>query len=312
MARRVVLTIGLLAVMNALLICAPSRAQVQVVPQGCSSPSVPNEQLRANADEKVENADGKDDASRKVIVERIEFDRPVHLSNSDVEQVIKTANESEWDADSLGWVDELAEIFLRGAWQDQGYFKIDLTARALSIGGDSNHERFLVAVHVINEGPQFHLGDIQFTGGTAITEAELRQAFPLREGEFFNVARVREGLVVLTKLYGSLGYIDFTAVPETEIDENLQRISLVMRLDEQKQFRIGAVEIRGLDPSLEARLRSIIVPGEIVNMDPITAFLKENRSAQPPRGLDNLGMRRDVRTGIVDVTFDPRSCRDPE
>jgi outer membrane protein assembly factor BamA len=254
------------------------------------------------------NSDGKGDAYRKVIVDRIEFDRPIHLPDSDMEQVVKTANESEWDADSPGWIDQLAEIGLRSAWQDQGYFKIALAAHAQSIGGDSDHELFLVAVHVENEGPQFHLGDIRFTGGLAISEAELRQVFPLREGEIFSVRQVRAGIDALMKLYNSRGYIDSTATVETNIDDNLQRISLVIRLDEQKQFRVGSFEIRGLDVSLEARLRSIIVPGEIIKMEPITAFFKENRSVLPPRGLDNLEMRRNVRTGIVDLTFDPQSC----
>ncbi len=308
MARRVVLTIGLLAVTNGLLICAPSRAQFPAASQGCSSPRVTNGKLQINADGKVQSLDGKGDAHRKVIVERIEFDQPVQLSNSDVEQIIKTANEHEWDADSSAWIDELAEVGLRSAWQDQGYFKIALTAHAQSIGGDSDYERFLVAVHVENEGPQFHLGDLQFTGGTTIPEAELRQVFPLREGELFSVERVRAGLGVLTKLYGSHGYIDFTASPETDVDDNLHRISLVLGLDEQRQYRVGTLEIRGLDPSLEARLRLIIVPGEIINYQSIVVFFKENRSVLPSRGLDNFQIRRNPKTGIVDLTFDPRSC----
>jgi len=118
------------------------------------------EKLQINADGKVQSLDGKGDAHRKVIVERIEFDQPVQLSNSDVEQIIKTANEHEWDADSSAWIDELTEVGLRSAWQDQGYFKIALTAHAQSIGGDTDYERFLVAVHVENEGPQFYLGDL--------------------------------------------------------------------------------------------------------------------------------------------------------
>src|SRR6266403_6243827 len=205
MARRVVLTIGLLAVTNGLLICAPSRAQFPAVSQGCSSPPATNGKLQINADGKVHSLDGKGDAHRKVIVERIEFDQPIQLSNSDVEQMIKTANEHEWDADSSAWIDELTEIGLRSAWQDQGYFKIALTAHAQSIGGDSDYERFLVAVHVENEGPQFHLGNLQFTGGTGIPETELRQIFALREGEIFSVGHVRVGLEALTKLYNSSG-----------------------------------------------------------------------------------------------------------
>ena len=283
MSRRVILTLGLLALICGANWPAPGWAQSSNVPQSCSPPAVTNETSQANADGKARESDGKADVSRKVIIERIEFDRPVHLSNADIEQVIEKANMNEWDADSPAWIDELAEIGLRSAWQDQGYFKIDIAARAQSLGGDSNHERFLVAVHVTNEGPQFHVGDIQFTGGTGIPEVELRRVFPLREGEIFSVARVREGIEALTKLYSSQGYLDLTVVPDTEVDDNLQRISLVMRLDERKQYRIGSVEIRGLDPSLEARLRSILVPGEVFNPQPVTAFLKENRPVLPLR-----------------------------
>ena len=118
--------------------------------------------------------------------------------------------------------------------------------------------------------------------------------------------------MALTNLYGSHGFIDFTAIPVTEIDYNLQRISLLVRLDEQKQFRVGSVEIRGLDPSLETRLRSIVVPGEIFDPQTIETFFKENRPVLPPRGLDNFQIRRNVRAGIVDLTFDPRLCSDSE
>jgi len=309
-----VLTLGLLVVLCGLVGPAPSWAQLSSAPQSCSSSPGTNENSLTNADGKVQNSDGTGEAHRKVIVDRIEFDRPVRLSNSDVEQIIKTANEWEADADAdpSPWVDELAEIGLRSAWQDKGYFKIVLAAHAQPIGGDSDHERFLVAVHVENEGPQFHLGDILFTGGTGIPEAERRQVIPLREGEIFSVAKVRASIEALTKLYSSHGYIDFTAAPDTEVDEHLQRISLVMHLDEQKQFHVGSFEIRGLDPSLEARLRSIIVPGEVINMHPVNAFFKEYQSALPPRGIDNLQITRNARTGIVDITFDAQSCTGPE
>jgi len=297
--------LGLLAANCGLIGGTHGWAQSPKSPPSWSSPGIPTGKLHPDAN-------GKDEAYRKVIVDRIEFDRPVHLSDSDVEQIIKEENEMELHADSSAWVDDLAEVKLRSAWQDQGYFEINLDAQARSLGTDSDHERFLVVVQVKKEGPQFHLGNLQFTGGTAIPEAELRQVFPLREGEFFSVKQVRAGIEAITKLYGSHGYIDFTAVPDTKVDENLQRIELGMHLDEQKQFRFGTVKIQGIDPGLEAGLRSITVPNEIVNMVLITAFFEENRSVLPPRALDDLELRRNVRTGIADVTFDARSCPRPE
>ncbi len=306
MDRKAALTLGLLAVLSGFFNSTPTWAQSTAVPSSCSSP--------LNTNEKSQTPDeGEAVAHRKVIVDRIEFDRPVKLSSSDVEQIVNTANEVDFDADvdSHPWLDQMAEIGLRGAWLNQGYFKITLTAQAQPLWGDSEAEHFLVAVHVENEGPQFHLGDVRFTGGTGIPESELRQVIPLQEGEIFSVEKVRESIRALTKFYGSHGYIDFTVDPETEDDENLQRISLNMRLDEQKQFHVGSVEIRGLEPSLEARLRSIIVPGNVVDMEPIDAFFKENQSALPPRGIENLRILRNVRLGIADFTFDPQPCPEP-
>ena len=244
---------------------------------------------------------------RKVVIENIRFDGPIHLSDTDVTQVIAAMNERDLDADNPHWTEQFAEIGLRGAWQDRGYFRVMVTAEAHSLGGEANVERFQVSARV-NEGLQYRLGNLRFTGGTAIPDRELRQAFPLRDGELFSVDRVRTGLEALTKLYASHGYIDFTAAPDTEVDDNLQRVSLSLQLNEGNQYRVGNFEIRGLDSSLEARLRSMIVPREIFNPEPVLAFIKENRTALPPRGLHNLQVRRNENAGIVDLTFDARSC----
>jgi surface antigen-like variable number repeat protein len=309
MACRATLVLGLLAANCGLVWSLQSWAQSSTVLPNCSSPATENAKSQTNADGNGQNSDGTDKPHRKVIVDRIEFDQPVHLSISEVDQIIKEANEMEMDADSLGWVDNLAEIQLRSAWQDQGYFKIAIDPHAQSIGGDSEDERFLVLVRILNEGPQFHLGSIRFVDGTAFSDDELRHAIPLREGEIFSVKQVRAGMEALTKLYGARGYIDFTVAPDTEVNDDLQRIDLVLKLDEQKQYRVGSFEIRGLDPTLEARMRSVAVPGEAINMETITAFFKDNRSVLPPRALDNLEIRRNVRTGIADLTFDVRTCR---
>lgn len=136
----------------------------------------------------------------------------------------------------------------------------------------------------------------------------MREALPMREGEIFNVAHVRAGIEALTKLFNARGYIDFTVVPETAVNENLQRVDLTLGLDQQKQFRVGSVAIRGLDPTLEARLRSIVVPGEILDYQSVADFFKEYKAVLPPRGIDNFEFRRNVKTGIVDLSFAPKGC----
>lgn len=293
MARSAVLSFGLLAVMYGLAGSLSAQTQSPAIPKFCSPPA---------------NKASTAAPYRKVIVERLEFDKPVQLSAADVDQLVSEANRAEWDAAGDGWLNSFAEIQLRSAWQDRGYFKVALDPQAKSLGGDAASERFLVEARVLNEGPQYHLGNIQFTGGTQFQDWELREAIPMREGDIFNVESVRKGIAALTKLYASRGYPDFTVVPNTAVDEDLQRISLILHLDEQKQYRIGQLDIIGADPTLDARLRSIIIPGAIFDPRGLEEFAKENQTTLPPRFLDRMETLRNSRIGIADISFDLRPC----
>ena len=72
----------------------------------------------------------------------------------------------------------------------------------------------------VEEGERYRLKQITFTGNKTITNtAVLRRQFRMKDGDIFNTDMVRKGLEDLRKVYGALGYINFTAVPDTKIDE---------------------------------------------------------------------------------------------
>jgi outer membrane translocation and assembly module TamA len=246
---------------------------------------------------------------RKVVIERLNFDGPIHLSRSDVAGITREANQKMLDADDPGWIKGFTEISLRDAWLTHGYFKVNVTAQARSLGGNSSKERFLVTAQV-EEGLQYHLGNIRFVGGSIFPERELRAAFPIHDGEVLNVGLIRNGIDALTELYASQGYIDFAPVPDDEIDDNLRQISVVFHLDEQKQYRVGKVEIKASDPRLEASLKGLAVPGKIFNSEAVENFFRENKSVLPlgqSRG-DEMYVYRNIEAGIVDLAFDIRNC----
>src|SRR5204863_456223 len=98
-------------------------------------------------------------------------------------------------------LDQFVEIGLRGAWQNNGYFRVKLTAEAQSLGGNSNEEHFIVTAHV-DEGVQYHLGDLRFIhedqrGVPVVSESELQAAMPVKPGEILDVSRIRDGLEAL-------------------------------------------------------------------------------------------------------------------
>lgn len=257
----------------------------------------------------AKNVDSVEESNHpKVVIDEVRFDKPIHLSQSVVDELIAHINDGDVSATDKGWLNEFLEVGIRGAWQDRGYFRVVVVeGKAEPLGGDSREQHFRILVH-IDEGLQYHLGDIVLENGKAFSSGELRGLVPLQAGEMFDISKIRMGIEALTKKYAAIGYIDFTAVPEPQVDDKLQRILLILNLDEQKQYRIGVVSVAGLDEMLEGALRSKLVPGDVFNPTVMHDFVKANR-ASLPANLHNEGLleaKRDTRLGIVDLTFDFR------
>jgi len=98
----------------------------------------------------------------------------------------------------------------------------------------------------IEEGGRYRLGAITFTGNKQITNLKaLRATFPIKDGDWFNATDIQKGLENLKKAYGSLGYINFGAIPKLTSDEQKKTVSLNIDIDEGKQFFVSRIEFQG-------------------------------------------------------------------
>ena len=145
---------------------------------------------------------------------------------------------------------------VRFAFQDKGYFKAivqDPKTNMRDTRGIHWYFPFyiyrgkVVDITVpVEEGERYRLKQITFTGNKAITNTTLlRRLFKIKDGEWFNRTAVGKGLEELRKAYGSLGYINFTSVPDTNIDEEKKEISLNIDVDEGKPFYVRRIEFQG-------------------------------------------------------------------
>jgi len=112
----------------------------------------------------------------------------------------------------------------------------------------------------IEEGDLYHLGTITFKGGKAVTNTKaLRGLFQIQDGAIFNREKISKGLEALRKAYGELGYINFTSLPDTKIDEQKKVINLEIDLDEGKQFSVRRIEFEGNTTTRDKVIRREIV-----------------------------------------------------
>jgi len=98
----------------------------------------------------------------------------------------------------------------------------------------------------IEEGGRYKLGSITFSGNKAVTNVKaLRGTFPVKDGDWFNATAIGKGLDNLKKAYGTLGYINFGAIPKLSYDDQKKTVSMAIDIDEGKPFYVSRIEFQG-------------------------------------------------------------------
>lgn len=210
---------------------------------------------------------------------------------------------------------EIAEVSVRGGLQNAGYFRV-LADTKLTVLKRDGSKIDAVAHASADIGDQYRLGKMRFESADLGKELfysleSLREKIPLKRGDLFDVDKIREGLKNLTSMYGENGYIDFTAEPEFDFNDETKTIDLTLRLDPQKQYRIREIEFWGVNPEVEQRLRaSYQQSGELFSKSRLEQFIHDNKSLMPKdvRPDEILTFRRDTGAGMVGITFDFRTC----
>jgi len=199
-------------------------------------------------------------------------------------------------ADSLQGIpcdpDELRER-VRMKLRDLGFYYAQVETPELSKppAPKSNPPQASEAVDVsvkVSPGAQFRFGFIEFKGESVFSSFDLRSQFPVQTGGLFNVTSVGYGLERLKRLYQEKGYINFAAVPTSNVDEARHTINLTIDIDEGKPYTFGHLILDGTEPHAgdgNALVSSwISLQGKTYNPD----LLKDWLSSNCPDGLDAL------------------------
>jgi len=168
---------------------------------------------------------------------------------------------------------------VRVAYQDHGYYKAVVSDPVTQLhdkpGGFSVIPPFHkgagksmdIAVPIA-EGQKYRLKAINFKNNKAIVNTKaLRGIFPIKDGEVFDASKIGKGLESLRKAYGDIGYINFTAVPETEIDDENRMLTVNIDLDEGKPFYVRRIEFQGNTTTRDRVIRRelMLQEGQVFN-----------------------------------------------
>jgi outer membrane protein insertion porin family len=223
-------------------------------------------------------------------------------------------------------LNEDLEIGLRGLYQNNGYFKVSVKEPVLSNVDVSHHGIGLPipaigphtgkAVNItipIEEGDRYKMGTLKIVSADpdkalSLKVEALKNMFPLREGDIFSVSKVRKALEDYGKVYGEYGFIDFTAEPDTQVDENAKKIDLTLRFNEDKQYYVRRIEFTGNTTTRDKVIRRelLLDEGQLFNKRAWEiSILRLNQldyfdRIEPDKAV---AIRRNTKEGTVDLNL---------
>jgi outer membrane protein assembly factor BamA len=246
------------------------------------------------------SADVTSTNDQPIIIKTLKIDSG-KLSEREKQFVVHDIESGQYKLTELEAVAERA----RFALQRLGYFKVLVNDPVVRIVGRERDRKIVTLVLTVQEGELYRLKDIRFTNVNAFTPEELRATFPIADGDIFDRGKVGAGIEQLRRLYGSKGYVNFAAVPQTEVDESRRAVSLVMDLDTGAQFRFGKLNITGEESEPGARERLLNAwkshEGEVFDYRVLDGLLRQLHARASVRPEDVFELSPDAEARVVNV-----------
>jgi outer membrane protein insertion porin family len=170
---------------------------------------------------------------------------------------------------------------VRELYQEHGYFyalpsfefkttTVDTQPSAMLFFLGRGHGKRVDVTIPIEEGDQYRLGHFAIRGDKLFKQEALLRTFPIKQGDVFNLTKVRKSLEGYKKLYGEFGYINFVADPDIEPDRRRHIINLTLDFDEGDQYFVHRIEFSGNNKTRDKVIRRelLVNEGDLFN----TAF----------------------------------------
>jgi outer membrane protein insertion porin family len=193
--------------------------------------------------------------SDRRLIRAMRHDRPysIPLYFWDIAVLTKT-----YDREKLN---EDLEVGIRGIYQDNGYFKVNvgdpvlenIDTEGYKLGVPFTGRSHGKAVNItipIEENERYRMGTLKIVSADpdkalSLKVDALKSIFPLHDGDVFSAAKIRKSIEDYGKAYGQYGFIDFTAEPGFDIDDAAKRINITMRFTEEKQYYVRRIDFSG-------------------------------------------------------------------
>jgi len=179
-------------------------------------------------------------------IKSITFKGNDHIKASDLRKIMQT---KEWNLLSFftqsGVLDEDVlknDTQLLGAYYvDHGYLEVTVSDPKT----DLTDPKGIRIEFDISEGPQFHIGDVDFKGDVLTDKEELFTVIQTRRKDIYSLSAVRKDVNTLTELFSNHGYAYVDVTPEPSVDRPNLLVNLTFNIEKKKRVFFERIQMSG-------------------------------------------------------------------
>jgi outer membrane protein insertion porin family len=139
------------------------------------------------------------------------------------------------------------------------------------------------AIVPVMPGKVYSTSSVDWKGNSALTTAEVAPLVHLPPGQPADAVRLLRDVETVTKLYRSRGYMTVQVKPDAQFDDEKSAVHYDLNVVEGDLYKMGDLEIAGLDTQSKARLQAAwtLREGQPYNADYPRKFLADTRDLVP-------------------------------
>ena len=188
----------------------------------------------------------------------------------------------------------------------RGYLKATFGPYQAKIMQDGKDETLVDVVVPVTPGSQYKLNEVRLSGDTTFPPAQLRPLIHVKMGEPVDAVQLDDDLKEIGKLYATKGYMAPTFQAEPEVDDSALTVAYNIKITEGPVYKMGELEIRGLDSRTKDHLLLYwkLLEGDIYDSSYVRRFIAESSKELPKENKWNINPHEAVNDdGTVDVSL---------
>ena len=257
----------------------------------------------------------------QVRIENVTFERVTKLTPSQRRDLAKELREqTDWPtAQTLQAVAGAVRQRVVAVYANNGYWRAKVEARVIPGQLSDTAQAVDVVIWAMNEGRQYRLRELRWSGVQAFPEAKLADLMPVHAGEVLERDRIVAGMDAAHQLYAAHGYLNYIALPEMQIDDAQGTVALHINVQEGGVFTFEKFDIVGMAAFSRERLLEAwpLRPGDVYPNGMVEDFLRRHASLLPPASPPDVVCRTlDLSNHTIEFVLDfrpqPQPCSSPE